>query len=468
MFKLITQMSKNKAYVSANYFSFPFLKRSVSSLKMIVLIGVVFIGIGKAHSQIPSSYTRLSVNSLNLNRTGTKMTAGQLSSFGPAYKGYRWNTGDADTRKWRPQGISGYNKSGKEWSIVSWYGRHITGTVFCNEDYRDRGSRVSFADITDMDNIEYRHVLLVDENGDTFYDMHAGGLTVVGDTLYTVDSRGSIDAMYSFCLDSIVAVPTADQGNYYGYEYILPKLPGADSIPFNPSFISYDWDDDNMVIGSFQDCPSNACATPENNRLIWFQPGAVDLTSNFYNGLFGKMQGLTTATNLDNPNKKDVWVSTSFGYNNNSRLYYFNYDFGTNTMQNQSIDYGNNYAYISVSPGLEDIHRAENDDLWTLSEFPSNWPCGLSTTNVRSVVAYTRSVLRPPGACDGDIATDLSNEIDTVVCSQDTLNYYLPQMNDVSFIDFDPGTSDAVWVNADTLATPLNGSSRSIFMWVKQ
>ena len=465
MFKLIT--SQRRIY-PCDPSSFLLSKKNVPPLKMMVLLLFVFIGINQSYAQIPSSYTRLSVNSLNLNRTGTKMTATQLSQFGPAFEGYRWENGDAVTQKWRPQGISGYNKSGKEWSLVSWYGRHITGTLFCNEDYRNRGDRVSFVDISDMDNIHYRHVLLVDENGDEFYDMHAGGLAVIGDTLFTVDSRGSIDAVYAFSLDSIIEIPSADQGNYFGYRYILPKLPGADSLPINPSFISYDFDDNNLTVGSFQNCPSNNCSTPENNKLIWFQPGAVNPTSNFYNGLFGKMQGLVTADNLDNSNKKDVWVSTSYGSSNNSRLYYFNHDFGANTMQNQTIDYGNNYGYISISPGLEDLHRNVNNEIWTLTEFSSSGTCGDGGSTIRSVIAYNRNTIRPPGSCDGDILAELNNESDTTICTIGATEYYLPEMNDVSYIEFNPGPSDGVWINADTLAIPLNGSSRSIFMWVKQ
>jgi hypothetical protein len=278
---------------------------------------------------------------MNLNRTATQLSAAELGSVNPAVVGYKWQSDDATTLRWRPQGITGFTAGCKEFSVVSWYGRHINYSFPCNglnADYRNRGSRVTFVDISDMNNINYRHVLLVDENYNTFYDMHAGGLVVLNDTLYVPDSRGATDAMYAFPLDGIKEVPANQQSSFYNYGYILPKAGPTDSLPINPSFVSYDWDEQAMVVGRFQDCPSNNCSTPENNQLMWYNRGQADRMTPFYDGLFGKMQGIGTADNLDNPNKKDVWVSTSFGNGNNSRFYMFNYDFGVNTVQNQSID----------------------------------------------------------------------------------------------------------------------------------
>ena len=44
----------------------------------------------------------------------------------------------------------------RKFLAVSWYGR-------AGESYENRDVRVSFADVTDMDSIHYRHVLLIDE-----------------------------------------------------------------------------------------------------------------------------------------------------------------------------------------------------------------------------------------------------------------------------------------------------------------
>ena len=50
---------------------------------------------------------------LNLNRTATKLSAANLSTVSPAILGFKWQTDDATTLKWRPQGITAVNKGCK-------------------------------------------------------------------------------------------------------------------------------------------------------------------------------------------------------------------------------------------------------------------------------------------------------------------------------------------------------------------
>lgn len=412
----------------------------------------------------------VSLCNMDLNRTATKLSNANLNTVDPAVTGYKWNTSDAETLRWRPQGITGINAGCKEFSVVSWYGRNINNSFPCtayNADYRNRGSRVSFVDITDMDSIRYRHVLLVDENYNTFYDMHAGGLVIINDTLYVPDSRSTTDAMYAFPLDGIKAVPSNQLSTFYNYGYILTKaVSPVDSMPINPSFVSYDWDDQKLVAGTFQNCPSNNCNTPQNNKLMWYTPGTVDRMTPFYDGLFGKMQGVGTATNLDDPNKKDVWVSTSYGYDNNSRLYAFTYDFGANTTQAQTINFDNDYAYFSLPPGLEDIHLTPNSDtIWTLTEFSPDYPACLGSSNKRYVFGLLRSDIRPASACDGDLNISQFNTTDTTICTPTTLSYE-PFTNYVAFANFDK--SDNTWAQLDDLSDTLANSNRSAFLWLKQ
>jgi hypothetical protein len=409
---------------------------------------------------------------LNLNRTATKLSSSELGDVSPAVIGYKWQSDDANTLKWRPQGITGINVGCKQFSVVSWYGREVDYPFPCNgqnTDYRNRGSRVSFVDISDMDDIKYRHVLLVDENYNTFYDMHAGGLTIVNDTLYAPDSRSSTDAMYAFPLDSIKSVPSADQSSFYNYGYILRKAINhpVDSLPINPSFVSYDWDDEQLVLGSFQNCETTTCSTPENNRLMWYDAGNVNPTFPFYDGLFGKMQGLGTATNLDNPNKKDVWVSTSYGNGNNSKLISFSYEFGTNTIQSQTVDVDNNYASITFPPGLEDIHLSPtNDTIWTLTEFSPDWPpCAANSSNKRYVFGFLRDGISPPGACTDEISLIQIYIEDTIICTPSDLVF--PSFtNHISYANFDK--SDDTWIAINDLRDTLSAINRSVFMWIKQ
>ena len=49
--------------------------------------------------------------------------------------------------------------------------------------------RVSFVDVTNMNSIKYRHVLLVDETYNKFDSMHAGGLVYRKDKIYVPDTR---------------------------------------------------------------------------------------------------------------------------------------------------------------------------------------------------------------------------------------------------------------------------------------
>ena len=436
-----------------------------------ILISVLIAISTLAFAQHPAdTFPIVSLCNMDLNRVGTKLSTADLNIVSPAVTGYKWNNSDATTLRWRPQGITGTNVGCKEFSIVSWYGRNINNSFPCtsfNADYRNRGSRVSFVDISDMDSIRYRHVLLVDENYNTFYDMHAGGLVILNDTLYVPDSRGTIDAMYAFPLNGIKEVPNSQLTNFYNYRYILTKAASpTDSMPINPSFVSYDWDEQALVSGTFQNCTSNNCANPQNNRMLWYTPNNVDRTTPFYDGLFGKMQGIGTANNLDDPNKKDVWVATSYGSGNNSRLYTFTYDFGINSVQNQSINLAQDYAYFSLPPGLEDIHMSpSNDTIWTLTEFSPDHPACTGSSNERFVFGLLRNDVRPPSACSDTIAISQFDQIDTSICTPTTLTY-VPQTNYVAFASFDK--SDETWIQLDALSDTLTNSNRSAFMWLKQ
>ena len=245
-----------------------------------------------AVSGSPTTYEVVQLADLDLNRKATKMSSSALSDFAGSELGFKWNSDDSDTLKWRPQGISGctakkrkvgdfttantevvfttcsHADSGstssafkvgfptianntpidipiaftdpstsytvhydlptklpgaisikaedtnalclssievngnpvfmkeklffdsvctstdysgitcttemtlhvgkREFMAVSWYGRS-------SEGYADRGSRISFVDTSNWNHLNYRHVLLVDENYQTFHDMHAGG-----------------------------------------------------------------------------------------------------------------------------------------------------------------------------------------------------------------------------------------------------------------------------------------------------
>ena len=68
------------------------------------------LGISKSFSQhAADTFAIVPLCNLDLNRVATKLSAANLATVSPAVVGYKWNSGDASTVKWRPQGITGVN-----------------------------------------------------------------------------------------------------------------------------------------------------------------------------------------------------------------------------------------------------------------------------------------------------------------------------------------------------------------------
>lgn len=154
--------------------------------------------------------------------------------IGSPSEAWTWNSGDYETTKWVPQGITssadaldkGTWNDREAW-IVSWH--------------RDDGGSVRIS-LMDRETHEYRHVLLVDPTADDDFEaiaIHAGGIVWYGDVLFVVDTSIGIRA---FDLDNIWEVEIADgvgkmdAGEGFsadGYRYVLPQVR---SVLFFPSF----------------------------------------------------------------------------------------------------------------------------------------------------------------------------------------------------------------------------------------
>nr|WP_299206567.1 hypothetical protein [uncultured Brumimicrobium sp.] len=78
---------------------------------------------GLSFGQNPANYPVEHLCNLDLNRTASKLTPTQLATVAPAIKGFVWNTGDKETDKFRPQGITDITLGCKKFIAVSWYGR---------------------------------------------------------------------------------------------------------------------------------------------------------------------------------------------------------------------------------------------------------------------------------------------------------------------------------------------------------
>lgn len=157
--------------------------------------------------------------------------------------GFRWNEGDNDVDYWYPQGITGSSDardasrvSNRRLLMVSWY--HKT------PERPTRGVRVSLADITNLNRISYRHLLLVEPYGrangtvnfraantESGNALHAGGIVWFGRYLFVADTRHGIRV---FDMHNILEIPDVDDHGAigidggriaaHGYKYAVPQL----------------------------------------------------------------------------------------------------------------------------------------------------------------------------------------------------------------------------------------------------
>jgi hypothetical protein len=159
---------------------------------------------------------------------------------------FRWDTVDARTRDWMPQGITTSADAdpsgrvhGRAVVAVSWYLRDAAGP--------DRGARVTFVDVTRLSAPRYRHVLLVEpawqprgaRPATRPVPVHAGGIVWYGDVLFVASTYTGLRV---FHLADLVRVDPAAHG---GHRYLLPQrwayTPAGDpGARMRYSFVSLD------------------------------------------------------------------------------------------------------------------------------------------------------------------------------------------------------------------------------------
>jgi hypothetical protein len=227
-----------------------------------------------------------------LNRHGQRLSDDDMREspycIERPHTGFRWNDGDCETVEWYPQAIAGITNAdqSKKFLLVSWYHQN-------RYELRDKlgfkGVRVSLVDVTDMDDIWYRHVLLVERDGASIkpltnaagHSIHAGGIAVLGTTLYVADSANS--QIRSFDLSRLVAAApdtgksrcekTAD-GTYYAYDYryLMIQQAARSVTPALLSFMSMDWSNPtspSLLTGGFY-YPDKGYDTSPSVR--WWRP----------------------------------------------------------------------------------------------------------------------------------------------------------------------------------------------------
>lgn len=330
---------------------------------------------------------RINVEKMNLNRVATAFH-NKLIGDGNilASSGFLWNDEDAQTRKWRPQGVTTmHTENGFRFALISWYGR-------ADEGYADRGGRVSFVNVTSdhvpIDDIlpdastnpfyNYRHVLLVDENFCTLPKIHVGGIEYQNGTLYVADSRKGQQAIIEFNVaNDLYSVPSSME-SLLGYRYVL-RASSSFHTPIKPSFFSYDIDNKRFIVGTYAKCgkdtisshqDSSDCFNQEKNNLVWFDKNDVSLTSPLpCKHYFPEMQG---AVSLNWEDMTVVWTSSSYGAVSNSHLHAFRTaPFGKGC---PDVDLGATTTKYIFPPGLEDLHIEEAINskarfMWMQTEF---------------------------------------------------------------------------------------------------
>lgn len=164
---------------------------------------------------------KISLDEIKMDDKGEKASSDFITASAPKSTtfAFHWNKKDREEISWIPQGISYTTDSeGTKILVVSWCQKNLIKKTV--------SSRLSFINTKTY---EYKHVLLIEAAGllDLKIDrtgMHAGGVAVVGQTVYVADPEiGGLrifDLGHIYKLDfnftSIAALE--------GYSYVMPTL----------------------------------------------------------------------------------------------------------------------------------------------------------------------------------------------------------------------------------------------------
>jgi len=190
----------------------------------------------------------------DLNRVGRSLGGWYLGRSIEGAQGFRWNSGDDDVGYWMPQGITGSSDAyasgrvgNRKVIAVAWYDNG-------DGPGDNRGVRISFADVTNLGAVRYRHALLVEPMDNAIVNFravesHAGGMVWYGRYLYVAQTH---DGFRVFDMNKIMQVETGrdvlgyDDGRYYArrYKFIIPQVGSyslqQESCRVKFSFVSLD------------------------------------------------------------------------------------------------------------------------------------------------------------------------------------------------------------------------------------
>lgn len=292
------------------------------------------------------------------------------------WEGFRWNTGDEEVSYWYPQGITGSSdafaaSTPRKYVLVSWYN---------NSDERpSRGVRLSLADVTDLNNVSYRHLLLVEPQGSVVAPnfgpvttgsggaLHAGGIVWWEDYLYVADTTGGLRV---FDLSHVMRTTHSDtsrigiSGERFdarGYGFAVPELMrytragGSCSVRF--SFVALDRSSDPpaLVTGEYQSDNVNGRIVvwdlDPSTGLLELREGIARSTAAYVGGQT-RMQGATRYNG-------NIYISSSSQIEGGlGRLY----------RTRPGLDESRISAWVY---GAEDLYvDRDRDVIWTAAEHP--------------------------------------------------------------------------------------------------
>lgn len=293
------------------------------------------------------------------------------------WEGFRWNTGDENVSYWYPQGITGSSDgfgaaTARKYVLVSWYDN--------SDDRPTRGVRVSLADVTDMDDVRYRHLLLVEPSGTPDSPdfgpvatgsggaLHAGGIVWWEDLLYVADTTGGLRV---FDLSNVMRTTHSDTARIgvagarfdaLGYGFAVPELmrytPTAESCSVRFSFVGLDRSSTPpaLVTGEYQSDNAGGRIVVWNldpaTGLLELREGASRASAAYVGGQT-RMQG---AVRYDG----NIYISSSSQVGSLGRLY----------RTRPGLDESSISAWVY---GAEDLYiDRERDIIWTAAEHPGN------------------------------------------------------------------------------------------------
>lgn len=283
-------------------------------------------------------------------------------AFYGAERMFAWASDDQATTSWYPQGITGSGDSisggtidGKRALLVSWYAKKNV----------HKGARISFVDVTNMNDVRYRHVLLVEPytSGGTAnfraVRTHAGGLAWYKNLLYVADTDGIrvFDTNKIMRAQANSAKDTIGIHNgkayAYDYRYILPQVNQYTSEDgFRYSFIALDrtGSQHTLLAGEFQEDSSG--------RMTHFD---INHTS-------GRLRESDSYAYSDD--SKRIRRTVTNGMVSAHGHYFYNHTYKRDQYRIH-IQKPNGYVSIRGGYGLEDLYYDKSTKrLWFHTEFP--------------------------------------------------------------------------------------------------